>query len=64
MGSLDHIFCSDKLRASLKTCHINDAPFLLEEDSRYGGVKPRRNYQGPISQRFSDHLPLVAIFAW
>lgn len=64
-GSLDHIFCSDTLRASLKACHINDAPFLLEEDSRYGGVKPRRNYQGPkYLNGFSDHLPLVAIFAW
>ncbi len=61
--SLDHIFCSPALAARLVTCHINDAPFLLEEDSKYGGMKPRRTYQGPkYLDGFSDHLPLVAVF--
>jgi hypothetical protein len=46
-------------------CHINDAPFLLEEDKKYGGMKPRRTYLGPrYLGGFSDHLPLVAVFEW
>ncbi|MBM6993768.1 MAG: endonuclease/exonuclease/phosphatase family protein [Prevotella sp.] len=64
-GSLDHIFCSEALMERFRECHINDAPFLLEEDKKYGGVKPRRNYQGPkYLNGFSDHLPLVAVFNW
>jgi hypothetical protein len=32
----------------------------LEEDKKYGGVKPLRTYNGYRYQRgFSDHLPLV-----
>lgn len=62
-GSLDHIFCDDRTRRGLLRCLINDAPFLLEPDTRYGGVKPRRNYLGPrYLDGFSDHLPLVAVF--
>ncbi len=63
--SLDHIFCCPWLTSRLRGCHINDAPFLLEEDSKYGGMKPRRTYQGPkYLDGFSDHLPLVAVFAF
>lgn len=63
--SLDHIFCCSKLAAHLLECRVNDAPFLLEEDSKYGGVKPRRTYQGPkYMDGFSDHLPLVAVFSF
>ena len=62
-ASLDHIFTSSSLAASLDTCYINDAPFLLEPDEQYGGFKPRRTYSGYRYQRgFSDHLPLVARF--
>ncbi len=61
--SLDHIFCSGGLASRLTECRVNDAPFLLEEDGKYGGVKPRRTYQGPrYLDGFSDHLPLVAVF--
>ncbi len=61
--SLDHIFCCAWLASRLRSCRINDAPFLLEEDSKYGGMKPRRTYQGPkYLDGFSDHLPLVATF--
>ena len=61
--SLDHIFCCEAWASRLATCRINDAPFLLEEDTKYGGMKPRRNYQGPkYLDGFSDHLPLVAVF--
>lgn len=59
-GSLDHIIVSESLAACVKSCRINDAPFLLEKEEKYGGVKPRRNYLGPrYLDGFSDHLPLV-----
>lgn len=64
-GSLDHILVSESLAASVANCYIYDAPFLIEPDSKYGGVKPRRNYLGPrYLNGFSDHLPLVASFGW
>lgn len=59
-GSLDHILVSGNLLSNVKDCYINDAPFLLEPDTKYGGVKPRRNYNGMrYNHGFSDHLPLV-----
>lgn len=59
--SLDHILCSPRLAAKVSECFIGDAPFLLEEEPRYGGYRPRRTYQGPKYQPgYSDHLPLVA----
>ena len=62
-GSLDHILVSDTLAQKLTSCHIMDAPFLTEEDEKYGGQQPRRTY---IGMRYhggnSDHLPLVARF--
>lgn len=62
-GSLDHIFCNDRMAAMLKGCRINDAPFLLEKDKKYGGVKPHRTYLGPrYLGGYSDHLPLLANF--
>ncbi|MBR6456202.1 MAG: endonuclease/exonuclease/phosphatase family protein [Prevotella sp.] len=62
-GSLDHIFASKAMADRVAECYIFDAPFLLEEDETYGGVKPRRNYLGMrYLKGFSDHLPLVARF--
>lgn len=59
-GSLDHILVSEGLATMVSACYINDQPFLLEEDKKYGGVKPRRNYIGMKSNHgYSDHLPLV-----
>ncbi len=64
-GSLDHILVSESLARNVVDCYINDAPFLVEPDEKYGGLKPRRNYLGPRYQNgFSDHLPLVATFWW
>lgn len=64
-GSLDHIIVSESMASRLRSCRINDSPFLLAEDEKYGGVQPRRNYLGPrYLNGFSDHLPLVAIFSW
>lgn len=37
--------------------------FLLEEDKKYGGVKPHRTFLGPVYVGgISDHLPIVAGF--
>lgn len=59
-GSLDHILLSPALAARVSECFIHDAPFLLEEDTTYGGVKPFRTFLGPLYRGgFSDHLPLV-----
>ena len=64
-GSLDHIFLDKSSAALVQECYVHDAPFLLEKDEKYGGVKPRRNYQGPrYLNGFSDHLPLVMRISW
>lgn len=58
--SIDHVFVSTMLLDFVERTYINDAPFLLEEDKKYGGVKPLRTFNGYRYQRgFSDHLPLV-----
>lgn len=62
-GSLDQILVSESMLRwpANYSCFINDSDFLTEEDTKYGGVKPRRSYYGPKydPQGFSDHLPLV-----
>ena len=61
--SIDHVFVSTVLLNSVEQSFVNDAPFLLEEDKKYGGVKPLRTFNGYRYQRgFSDHLPLVVRF--
>ena len=61
--SIDHVFVSTVLVDFIDKAFINDAPFLLEEDKKYGGVKPLRTFNGYRYQRgFSDHLPLVVRF--
>lgn len=61
--SIDHVLASPSMYQRLDSAYVNDAPFLLEDDSRYGGKRPRRTFQGYRSQRgFSDHLPLVTRF--
>ena len=61
--SIDHILVSPALLGFVEQVYINDAPFLLEEDKKYGGLKPFRTYNGYRYQRgFSDHLPLVVRF--
>lgn len=58
-GSLDQILVSESLAARILGCSICDARFLLEEDNKYGGVKPRRFFLGPkYNGGYSDHLPL------
>ena len=61
--SIDHILVSSVLRDSVAQTYVNDSPFLLQEDKKYGGVKPLRTFNGFRYQRgFSDHLPLVVCF--
>jgi len=61
--SIDHILVSPELSEHFVQAYINDSPFLLEEDRKYGGVKPLRTFNGLRYQRgFSDHLPLVVRF--
>lgn len=60
--SLDHVFVSPALSSSVSSARIACHPDLLEPDERYGGVKPRRAFRGPIFLNgFSDHLPIVAV---
>ena len=61
--SIDHVFVSASLLPSVERAFVNDAPFLLEEDQRYGGVKPLRTFNGYRYQRgYRDNLPLVVRF--
>ena len=60
---IDHVFVSAAMQHAVERVFINDAPFLVEEDTKYGGVKPFRTYNGYRYHRgFSDHLPLVVRF--
>ena len=62
-GSIDHVLVSRPLLPFVERSFVNDSPFLLEEDKKYGGVKPFRTYYGMRYQHgFSDHLPLVVQF--
>ncbi len=47
------------LSTCLQCVHVGDFDFLLLPDSKYGGYKPFRTYQGPIYKNgYSDHLPV------
>ena len=60
---IDHILMSKPLTRGLQDCRVFDAEFLLEPDTKSGGVQPRRNYIGyRYHDGYSDHLPLVARF--
>jgi hypothetical protein len=42
------------------TAEIFDAGFLLEPDTKFGGMKPKRTYVGyKYQEGFSDHLPVL-----
>ena len=67
---IDHIIVSGCLldgHARLQTdesrCDVCRLPFLLTDDTRYGGLKPFRSYNGMRYQEgYSDHLPVWAEF--
>jgi len=61
--NLDHVLVSPSLHSQVDTTFVNDAPFLLEDDERFGGFRPRRTFMGfQYQPGFSDHLPLVVRF--
>lgn len=62
-NSLDHVMVGGLLRTCLHECFIGDMDFLLEDDDKYGGKKPRRTYNGwRYNGGISDHLPVVVRF--
>ena len=64
-GSLDHILVSRGIERRLVSCVVNDADFLVTDDTKYGGVKPFRTFLGPrYLGGYSDHLPLVMRFEY
>ena len=63
--NIDHILVSVPLSNLLKRCVIKDAPFLLEKDKKYGGLRPCRFWNGyRFNKGYSDHLPLLAEFSF
>ncbi len=63
--SIDHILGSSSISNKVCAAFIHAPQFLLEEEKRYGGYRPRRTYNGPRYQPgYSDHLPLVVRFRW
>jgi endonuclease/exonuclease/phosphatase family metal-dependent hydrolase len=57
---IDHILGSPYIYNKVDTAFIHAPKFLLEEEKRYGGLRPRRTYNGMRYQpAYSDHLPLV-----
>jgi len=63
--NFDNVFASHALASRVSDCYVMDAPFLLEEDTKWSGVRPKRNYYAFKWQNgYSDHLPLVTQFVF
>ena len=63
--SIDHILGSPSISKKVESARIHAPMFLLEEERKYGGLKPRRTYNGMRYQPgYSDHLPLVVRIKW
>ena len=61
--SIDHILGSQSIYNKVESTRIHAPQFLLEEEKLYGGLRPRRTYNGMRYQPgYSDHLPLVVRF--
>lgn len=61
--SIDHVLASPALAEQVDSVYVNDAPFLLQPEKKYGGWMARRTFNGYKYQRgYSDHLPLVVRF--
>ncbi|HIZ88176.1 MAG TPA: endonuclease [Candidatus Coprenecus pullistercoris] len=57
---IDHFLVSAFLEGSVMEIYSHH--MLLEEDSKYLGVKPRRSFYGPVWHGgASDHLPIVLL---
>jgi predicted extracellular nuclease len=65
-GVLDQIIVSgallnstNSIYSAIDDAHVFDAPFLLEDDTHFIGMKPFRTYIGfTFHDGFSDHLPV------
>ena len=58
-SNLDQVYCSSSLDGKTN-CSIFAEDFMLEEDKKYGGVKPyRTNVFYGARSGYADHLPLV-----
>ena len=56
---IDHFFLSESIFEQAQM-QIFAAPFLMEPDKTYRGMKPRRTYNGPLyNGGLSDHLPII-----
>lgn len=56
---LDQILVKTQATANIINYGVFYAPFLLEDESRFPGQKPKRAFQGPFfGSGFSDHLPI------
>lgn len=56
---LDQFYTSQNLD-SISSVRIYDAEWIMEEDEKYMGLKPKRTYNGYHYQNgFSDHLPII-----
>lgn len=61
--SIDHVMATQSIAQKVTEAFISDPEFLLEDDEKYGGKMPLRNYYGyNYKAGFSDHLPLVVRF--
>lgn len=56
---LDQILIRPEMQKWTKRCEAFRAPFLLEEETKLPGKKPRRAFKGPFfGSGYSDHLPV------
>lgn len=63
--SIDHILASPYIYNKVYSAIIHSPLFLLENETQYGGVRPRRTYNGMRYQPgYSDHLPLIVRFTF
>jgi len=61
---IDHILASPSIYNKVDTAFIHSPKFLLEDEKLYGGLRPRRTYNGMRYQpAYSDHLPIVVRLA-
>lgn len=59
-SQLDHVLVSPYIYNKVYEAFVHAPDFLLEEEKKYGGVRPRRTYNGYTYQPgYSDHLPMV-----
>jgi len=62
---IDQVLVSTSLKPSLLSLNTLQILPLLTEDRQYGGLKPRRTYEGYLYRGgISDHLPLVVNFSY